>query len=110
MDVQDCIDAYILLAQRIFEEQTIPAKPTGKIRARFDSEKLKAAIEEVLAEQSLLINERMRTDGDPDETCRTYVIPVQFSLLLSEVHQLRLCSTARDQSSQDLSLLYHRRI
>jgi hypothetical protein len=50
MDVDECIAAYIELMKDVFEDKarSIPIGPTGKIKARFDSNKLKNAIEEVM--------------------------------------------------------------
>jgi hypothetical protein len=51
MTVDECISAYIDLTKIIFEERshTFPLGRTGKIKAQFDSGKLKDAIIEVIA-------------------------------------------------------------
>jgi hypothetical protein len=55
MDVDECISRYVSLMKQIFGEQSrrIPLSWRGRIRARFDSTKLKAAIEEVIASRGL---------------------------------------------------------
>ena len=50
MDVDECITAYSKLIKTVFEEKSseILINWKGKIKARFDSKKLKSAIEEVI--------------------------------------------------------------
>jgi hypothetical protein len=51
MDVDECISAYNKLMQNVFDEKSsrLPVGWTGKTRARFDSKRLKTAIEEVIS-------------------------------------------------------------
>ena len=50
MSVDTCIEAYCELMGTVFgqKQHSLPVNLTGQIRARFDSSKLKAAIEEVI--------------------------------------------------------------
>ena len=56
MDVDECIEAYNELTAAVFEKQqhSMPAKWSGQIQPRFDSKKLKAAIEEVITRRGIL--------------------------------------------------------
>jgi hypothetical protein len=53
MDVDACIVAYTKLIKVVFEEKAhrTPFSWRGWVRARFDTAKLKAAIEEVITSQ-----------------------------------------------------------
>ena len=50
MDVDECISAYSKLMEAVFGKKSslLPFGLTGNIRARFDSSRLKSAIEEVI--------------------------------------------------------------
>lgn len=49
MDVDECISAYSELASKVFREKQsrLPVTINGKTKPRFDSAKLKSAIEDV---------------------------------------------------------------
>ena len=51
MDVDACIAAYSTLMKTVFEERSswLPVSWSGKVKARFDSAKLKSAIENVIS-------------------------------------------------------------
>jgi hypothetical protein len=75
MDVDDCITAYSKLMETVFEGKSswVPVSLRGRVKARFDSKKLRAAIEQVIdgakASATDLFN-----DGK-DRGCRTSVHP-----------------------------------
>ena len=50
MDVDECITAYSKLMKAVFEKESsqLPVSWRGKVKARFDSKKLKSAVEEVI--------------------------------------------------------------
>ena len=50
MDVDECIAAYVKLMAAVFEKQshTLKANYRGVLQARFDSKRLKVAVEEVV--------------------------------------------------------------
>jgi hypothetical protein len=50
MDVDECISAYSALMKAVFDEKSswLPIGWTGRIKAQFDSKRLKNAIEEVI--------------------------------------------------------------
>jgi hypothetical protein len=51
MDVDECIASYSELMKAVFAEKAsrLPISSTGRVKARFDSAKLKAAVEGVIA-------------------------------------------------------------
>jgi hypothetical protein len=51
MDVDTCIAKYTELMQAVFKEESsrLPFSKSGKVKARFDSAKLRGAIEDVIA-------------------------------------------------------------
>lgn len=51
MDVDACIAAYSTLMKTVFEEKSsrLPISWRGKVKAQFDSAKLKSAIEDVIS-------------------------------------------------------------
>ena len=50
MDVDECITEYSRLMEAVFEGKSswLPVGLRGRVKARFDSKKLKSAIEEVI--------------------------------------------------------------
>lgn len=48
MSVQECIDAYIRLADRVFTKTQSPVHWRGSIQGRFDHEVLESVIKEVI--------------------------------------------------------------
>jgi hypothetical protein len=53
MDVDECISTYSELMETVFGERSsrLPVGWTGRTKARFDSKRLKSAIEEVIFRQ-----------------------------------------------------------
>lgn len=51
MDVDACITAYSELMEAVFEEKSswLPVSLSGKVKARFDSAKLKSAVEDAIS-------------------------------------------------------------
>lgn len=51
MDVDECISAYSDLMKTVFDEKSsrLPINWTGRVKAQFDSKKLKTAIEGAVA-------------------------------------------------------------
>lgn len=97
MSVEDCISAYNKMMACVFEEGFIRNAPftlSGKLKPRFDSEKLKDAIERVIREAGMDPNERFR-DGKKDG-CKVYVLrKPNHSICLLMVVQVRLRSEQR---------------
>jgi hypothetical protein len=62
MDVQDCINAYISLSERVFKQEHHRVNWKGQVQGRFDHHALEEAIKEVtvaagLTEDALLKDE-----------------------------------------------------
>jgi hypothetical protein len=66
LGVDECISAYIELMKTIFEDKlnTLPIGGTGKIKARFDSEKLRDAIMNVAARHGASGIEHFNNGGE----------------------------------------------
>ena len=71
MDVDECIAAYTNLMKAVFEEEAswFPISWTGRVKARFDSKKLKSAIEEVITSRGACATDAFN-DGR-QRGCRT---------------------------------------
>ena len=53
MTVDECINAYVLLSDRIFQKKRHRVTIKGQIQGRFDSDELERAIKEIVARQGL---------------------------------------------------------
>lgn len=53
MTVDDCIDAYVSLSDRVFRKRRHRVNIKGKVQGRFDSDELVRAIKEILVQQGL---------------------------------------------------------
>ena len=51
MSIDECIDAYLSLSDRIFQKKRHRVTVNGKLQGRFDSEALAQAIKEVVAKK-----------------------------------------------------------
>ncbi|KAL5116347.1 hypothetical protein ACEQ8H_005695 [Pleosporales sp. CAS-2024a] len=73
MDVDECITAYSELMQTVFVEKVsrLPISLSGKVKARFDSKKLKGAVEAAVSRTKASPGEAFN-DGK-DRGCRTFV-------------------------------------
>ena len=71
MDVDECIAAYSGLAETVFGKKlsSLPFNFKGKVKSRFDSAKLKAAVLEVI-KQGGAIEHELFNDG-AQRGCRT---------------------------------------
>ncbi|USP74753.1 hypothetical protein yc1106_02027 [Curvularia clavata] len=73
MDVDACIAAYSELIKAVFEEKSswLPVSWSGKVKARFDSAKLKSAVENVISKTDTSLADAFN-DGKK-RGCRTFV-------------------------------------
>jgi hypothetical protein len=73
MDVDACITAYTELIKVVFEEKAHwrPLNWRGRVQARFDSTKLRVAIEKVITEQGYSPTEPF--DDGKARGCKVYV-------------------------------------
>lgn len=52
MDIDECIDAYIKLSDRIFTRKKPRLTITGKIQGRFDTKELEEGIKEIVRDKT----------------------------------------------------------
>jgi hypothetical protein len=64
MSIDDCIDAYLLLSDRIFQKKRHRVTVKGNIQGRFDSDELERAIKEVVVAQGLPENTLLKDTSD----------------------------------------------
>ena len=74
MDVDECIIAYNQLIKAVFEEKAhrTPFSWSGRVQSRFNSAKLKVAIEEVITSQGRSPTDPFN-DGKP-RGCKVYAL------------------------------------
>ncbi|KAG9240400.1 phospholipase, patatin family protein [Calycina marina] len=64
MSIEDCIDAYLLLSDRIFRKKRHRVTVKGNIQGRFDSDELERAIKEVVVAQGFPENTLLKDTSD----------------------------------------------
>lgn len=96
LDVDECIDAYSELMESVFGERIshIPVDWSFNIRAKFDSKRLKAAIEHVITQAGALPTDLMN-DGVPRST-RSFVCTTSRDTL--QVTRLRSYSVPNEDT------------
>ncbi|KAL2131177.1 hypothetical protein VTI74DRAFT_5443 [Chaetomium olivicolor] len=70
MTVDECIDAYTMLSDRVFEKKSHRVNMKGKLQGRFDGAELERAI------KTIVVNHGLGEDAllqDPDSTCKVFV-------------------------------------
>lgn len=68
MSIDDCIDAYLSLSDRIFQKKGHRVTLKGNIQGRFDSEELARVVKEVMVAQGLH-GDALLKDGS-DSACK----------------------------------------
>lgn len=53
MTIDDCIDAYVSLSDRIFQKRRHSVTVKGQVQGRFDSKELERAIKDIIVRQGL---------------------------------------------------------
>ena len=53
MNIDDCIDAYISLSERVFQKTAHRVSINGNFQGRFDSKELEQAVKDVVTKQGL---------------------------------------------------------
>ena len=71
MSVDDCIEAYLSLSDKVFQKKRGKLSLVGKIQGRFDSAELEQAIKRVVKGQRL--EENALLQDDLDAPCKVYV-------------------------------------
>lgn len=68
MSINECIDAYLSLSDRVFQKKRHRVTTNGNIQGRFDSEELARAVKEVVTAQEL--QEDALLKDVLDDTCK----------------------------------------
>lgn len=64
MSINECIDAYLSLSDRIFQKKRHRVTIKGSIQSRFDSEELERVVKEVVTAQGLQKDELLKDASD----------------------------------------------
>ena len=68
MTIDDCIDAYVSLSDRVFQKTKSSITLTGRARGKFDIKKLEEAIKEIIVKSGLEVDALL--DGTEDSKCK----------------------------------------
>ncbi|KAK5246710.1 hypothetical protein LTR20_007356 [Exophiala xenobiotica] len=71
MTIDECIDAYLLLSNKIFQKKAHRVTIQGKIQGRFDAKKLEEVIKEVVTKKKLPADTLLKSAGEA--TCKVWV-------------------------------------
>jgi patatin-like phospholipase/acyl hydrolase len=71
MKIDECINAYTSLSDKIFEKKAHRAKINGKLQGRFDSAGLERAVKQILVGRGL--NQDTLLRDSPDAPCKVFV-------------------------------------
>ena len=71
MTIDDCINAYATLSDRVFQEKRYRVNMRGNVRGRFDSAELESAIKKIIVDQGFDENELLK--DKPDAICKVWV-------------------------------------
>ena len=71
MTVDECIDAYVSLSDRIFQKRRHRVTIKGRVQSRFDSDELERAIKEMIVKQGLETDVLLK--DSPDAKCKVWV-------------------------------------
>lgn len=99
MDVDECIAAYSELMETVFGKRSskLPFSWTGKTKARFDSKKLKSAVEKVVTNHNASSTELF--DSGTARGCRVLVALIYGSHHANADGQVRVQCCARDEGN-----------
>ncbi|KAI3550675.1 phospholipase [Colletotrichum filicis] len=75
MDVEDCMNAYADLSDKIFQKQKHRFTLSGNVQGRFDSTELERVIKNVVREQGLGVDELLKDDSKAP--CKVFVCAVR---------------------------------
>ncbi|KAL8996607.1 MAG: hypothetical protein Q9188_006530 [Gyalolechia gomerana] len=71
LSIDECIDAYLSLSDRVFQKKSHRVTIRGSIQGRFDSEELERAVKEVIAKQGLHQDALLKDVSD--DACKVFV-------------------------------------
>jgi hypothetical protein len=72
MSIDECINAYLTLSDRIFQKKRHRVTVKGNIQGRFDSDELARAVKEIATKQGL--QEEALLKDSPDTTCKVLIL------------------------------------
>jgi len=64
MTIDECIDAYIVLSDRVFQKRRHRVTIKGNVQGRFDSDELERAIKEIVVRQGLAENALLKDSSN----------------------------------------------
>lgn len=64
MSIDDCIDCYLDIMDRVFRKTHHRINVSGKFQGRYDTEELKYCIKNIIADQGIDSNARFRIEGN----------------------------------------------
>jgi hypothetical protein len=68
MTIDDCIDAYVSLSDKVFQKTRQGFTLRGYVQKRFDSKELEAAIKQIIVEQGVEVDALL--EGPPNAKCK----------------------------------------
>ncbi|KAI3332970.1 FabD/lysophospholipase-like protein [Ustulina deusta] len=90
MTVDECIEAYVSLSDRVFEKKSHRVKINGKLQGRYDKTELERAIKEILIKRGLPEDALLK---DVDAACKVFVCATSKetgdTTCLTNYHSLR---------------------
>jgi hypothetical protein len=73
MTVDECIDAYQALSNKVFVKQRQAITLTGQVQGRFDSAALEQAIKDIVVQRGL--DPKTLLQDSPNAKCKVYSCP-----------------------------------
>jgi hypothetical protein len=64
MTIDDCIDAYVFLSDKVFQKTRQGFTLRGYVQGRFDSKELEAAIKQIIVEQGVEVDAPFEVSSD----------------------------------------------
>ena len=64
LSIDECINAYLSLSDRVFRKKRHRVTIKGNIQGRFDSEELQRAVKEIVTKQGLHENTLLKDESD----------------------------------------------
>jgi hypothetical protein len=68
MTIDDCIDAYVSLSDKVFQKTRPGFTIRGNVQGRFDTKELEAVIKQIIVEQGFEVDAPL--EGSPNTSCR----------------------------------------
>jgi hypothetical protein len=84
MSIEECIDAYMSLSDKVFEKQRHRVTVKGKIQGRFDTAALERAVKQILVKQGLGEDELLK--DSLDAACKVCVRGVVLGKVQADMY------------------------